>query len=162
MSDTMARQGGLWQLKQSHMHLASNIMKIATGGLLRTPMQKKQYVIKKPRSKVRDEKKQAVQYPGYEKVKTAIDNHLAIFPQNHMAGFLPCQNGTVQNTQKGWRHNGSDSRPPDRRRQPTPHLTLPLPTTPSAPTGNNSGAKYSQIVILPVEYCYSHRSLPCA
>jgi hypothetical protein len=53
----MARQGGSVQLEQSDMRLALNIAKMAKGGFSHAAVEETQYLIKKPRAKVREEKK---------------------------------------------------------------------------------------------------------
>ena len=60
----MARQGGRVQLEQSNMHLALNLAKMTKGGFWRAAMEEMQYLIKKPRTKVRDVKKREAESPG--------------------------------------------------------------------------------------------------
>jgi hypothetical protein len=93
----MARQGGQIQLEQSDMRLAFNMAKMAKEGFSRASMEETKYLINKPRAKVRKEKKRGVQFPGHKKVKAAIQRHPAMFRQNQMSGYLPCQNGTAKN-----------------------------------------------------------------
>ena len=81
--------------------------------------------------------------------------------QNQKSGCLSCQNGTAKNLQTRWRRKGTGAPPPDRRREPTPEPTPPLPGTPPAPTGNTSRVQPSQIVNLPAGYAYSSTALPC-
>jgi hypothetical protein len=71
----MARQGGPVQLKQFDMHLALNMAKMAKGGFSRTAMEQTQQLFKKPCAEVREEKKQAVEFPGHNKVNAAIESH---------------------------------------------------------------------------------------
>jgi hypothetical protein len=78
MSATMARQGGPVQLEQYDMHLALNKAKMANGGFSRAVVKETQYLIKKPRAKVREEKMWGVEFPGHNKVKTARARHPAI------------------------------------------------------------------------------------
>jgi hypothetical protein len=103
-----------------------------------------------------------VEFPGHYKVNAAIQGHPAMLCQNHISGFLPCQNGTTKNPQICWRRKGTPAPPPGRHRQQTLEPTSIVPGRPPAPTGNTSGAPRSQIVILPAEYTYSHTALPCA
>jgi len=91
MSATMARQGGRVQLEQSDMRLAWNMAKMAKGGFSRTAIEEMQYMIKKPRADVREEKKRGVEFPRHNKVKPAMERHPAMLHQNHTAGYLPCQ-----------------------------------------------------------------------
>jgi hypothetical protein len=162
MSATMARQGGWVQLEQSDMRLALNMAKMAKQGFSRAAIEETKYVIKKPRSEVREEKKSGVEFPGHEKVKAAIQRHLEMFRHNQTPSCLPCQNGTAKNPQTRWRRKGTGAPPPARRRVRTPEPTPPPPGTPPAATGNTSGAQLSQIVNLPAGYTYSHTALPCA
>jgi hypothetical protein len=57
MSGTMARQGGRVQLEQSDMRLALNMVKMAKGGFSHATIEERQQLFKKPRAKVREEKK---------------------------------------------------------------------------------------------------------
>ena len=166
MSATRARQGVRVQLKQSDMGLALNKAKMAKGGFSRAAVEETQYLIKKPRAEVREEKKRGVEFPGHNKVKAAIARHPAMLRQNQTHGCLPCQNGTAKNPQTRWRRKGTGAPPPNRRRQqnpePTPEPTPPLPGTPLASTSNISGDQRLEIINLPADYMYLHTSLPCA
>jgi len=90
----MARQGGRVQLQQSDMCLAVNLAQMATGGVSHGAVEETQYLITKPGTKVRDEKKRAVEFPGHIKVKAAIARHLAMCHQNQMDGYPASQNGS--------------------------------------------------------------------
>jgi len=161
MSAMMARQGGRVQLEQSDMRLALNMCAMVTGGFSCTTIEEMaQYVIKKPRAKVRQEKKQGVEFPGHQKVKATIGRLLAVLCQNQMNVCLPCQNGTAKNLQICWRCKGAGAPPPERHRPPTPEPTPSLPRTPPAPPGDNEGAQSSQINNLPLGYVYSHARVP--
>ena len=65
MSATMARQGGRVQLKQSNLHLALNMAKMAKSGFSCAAIEETQYLIKKPRAEVREGKKRGVEFPGH-------------------------------------------------------------------------------------------------
>jgi len=164
MSATMARQGGRVQLEQSNMRLALNMAKMAKDGISRAAIEETKYLIKKPRTEVREEKMRGVESPGNNKVKVAIQRHPAMLRQNQTSGCLPCQNGTAKNPQTRWRHKGTGPPPPTRRRlrtpEPTPHPPG-MPPGPPAPTGNTSRAQRSEMVNLPAGYKYSHTALPC-
>jgi hypothetical protein len=166
MSATMARQGGRVQLEQSDMRLALNMAKMAQGGISHAAGEETQYVIKKPRVEVWEEKMQGVGCPGHNKVKAAIARHPAMLRQNQTPGCLPCQYATGKNPQMRWRHKGTGAPPLNRRREqnpePTPEPTPPLPGTPLTSTGNTSGNQHLEIINLPAGYTYSHTSLPCA
>jgi hypothetical protein len=66
MSSTMARQGGWVQLEQSDMRLALNMAKMAEEGFSRATIEEMKYLIKKPRTEVREEKKRGVEFPGHK------------------------------------------------------------------------------------------------
>jgi len=99
MAATMARQGGRVQLEQSDMRVVLNLTKMANGRLSRTAKQEMQYLIKKPRAELSEEKKQDVELAGQKMVKAAMERHPAMICHNHMDGCLPCQNGTATNLQ---------------------------------------------------------------
>jgi len=162
MSATMARQGGQVQLEQSNMRLALNMAKMAKEGFWRAAIKETNYLIKKPRAEVREEKKRGVEFPGHKKVKAAIQRHPAMLCQNQTAGCLPCQNGTTKNPQTRWRAEGTGAPPPDGHRERTPEPTPPLPGMPPTPTGNTSRVQLSQIINLPAGYTHLHIALPCA
>jgi len=138
MSATMARQGGRVQQEQSDMRPALNMAKMAKGWFLRAAIEETQYLINKPRTEVREEKKQDVEFAGHKKVKAAIERHPAMLHQNHMPGCLLCPNGTGKNPQTRSRCKATGAPLPNRHRQrtpkptaeptpePTPELTLPL------------------------------------
>ena len=99
----MARQGCRVQLEQSDMRLALNRAKMAKGRFLWAAIEETQQLIKKSRTKVQEEKKRGVEFPGYNKVKAAIERLPAIVCENQMDGCLPCPNGTAINPQTCWR-----------------------------------------------------------
>jgi len=70
--------------------------KMSKGGFSRSTIEETQYLIKKHYGKVREENKRGIMFPGYEKVNTAIERHLAMLHQNHMDGCLHCQYGTAK------------------------------------------------------------------
>jgi len=82
MSATMARQGGQVQLEQSDMCVALNMAKNAKGTLSHTRIEETQFLIKKPRAEVREEKEWGVEFPGLGNVKAAMVRHLAMFREN--------------------------------------------------------------------------------
>jgi hypothetical protein len=107
MSATMARQAGRVQLEQSDMRLALNMAKMAKGGFSRATIEETQQLIRKPRAKVREEKKRGVECPWHQMVKAAMEREPATVYKNHMAGCLPCQNGTAKNPLTYWRQKGT-------------------------------------------------------
>jgi len=143
MSATMARQGGRVQLEQSDMRLALNMAKMAKEGFSRAAIEETNYLFKKPRAEVRKEKKRGVEFPGHKEVKVALQRHPAKLRQNQTSGCLPCQNGTAKNPQSRWGRKGTGTPPPNRRREPTPEPTPPLPGTPPVRT-----AKTSEVTLL--------------
>jgi len=162
MSATMARQGGWVKLELSDMCLASNMAKLAKGGFSRAAIDKTNYLIKKPRAEVREEKKQGVEFPEHKKMKAAIQRQPAMLRQNQTSGCLPCQNGTAKNPQTRWTCRETGAPLPVRPREQIPEPTPPPPGTPPAPTGNTSGVQPAEIVNLPAGYTYSHTARPCA
>jgi len=86
MSVTIARQGGRVQLEQSDMRLALNMAKMAKEGFSRAAIEETKYLIKKPRAKVREEKKQGVEFPGHKRVKATIQRNPAMLRQNQTSG----------------------------------------------------------------------------
>jgi hypothetical protein len=171
MSATMARQGGQVQLEQSDMHLVLNVAKMAKGGCSRAAIEHTQYVIKKPRAEVREEKKRGVEFLGHKKVKAAMERHPAMIRQNQSDCCLPCQNGTAKHPQTRWKRKGTGAPPPVRHRYRTPNLTPSLPGTPSppgkpslpgtppAPPGSTQGTQISQTDNLPAANAVSRVSL---
>jgi hypothetical protein len=103
MSATMVRQAARVQLEQSDMGLALNMAKMSKEGIAHAAIEEMKYVIKTQRAEVQEVKKRGVLFPVYQKVKTAIQRHLAILLQKHPSGCLPCQNGTAMNPQPRWR-----------------------------------------------------------
>ena len=149
MSATMARQGGRVQLEQSDMRVALNMAKMAKAGGSRSVNKEMNYLIKKSCAEVREGKMLGVEFPGHNKVKSAIQRHLAMLRQNQTSGCLPSQNGTAKNPQTHWRREGTGARPPARGSVRTPEPTSHPPgmaPAPPASTGNTSGAQPSEIV----------------
>jgi saccharopine dehydrogenase-like NADP-dependent oxidoreductase len=91
LSATVGRQGGWVQLEQSDMRLAWNMAKMAKGGFSGTAKEETQYLIKKPWTKVREELKRTVEFPGHNEAKAAIKRHPAMLRQNNAAGYHSCQ-----------------------------------------------------------------------
>jgi len=75
MSATMATQGGRVQLEQSDIRLALNMAKMTKGGFSRAVVEETQQLIKKPRTKVREEKKWGVEFPEHKKVHAMMERH---------------------------------------------------------------------------------------
>jgi len=172
MSATIARPGGRVQLEQSDMRLALNMANMAKEGFLRAAIEEMQYLIKKSRAGVREEKNRGDEFPGHRKVKAAMERHPTMIHQNHTDGWLPCQSSTGRNPLTCWRRKGKGAHPPVWGRHSTPDPTHTLPATPSAP-GTPSpprspparpspiqGTQRSLIDNLPVANTDSHVSLP--
>jgi len=159
MSATLVRQAGRVRLEQSDMRLALNMAKMAKGGFSRAAMEETQQLIENPRTEVREEKKQGVEYPGHRKVKAAIERHPGMVYENQTDGCLPCQNGTAKYPWTRWRRNGTGAPPQVRPRQPTPELMPPPPGTPPAPSGDQNCAQSSEIPNLPAGFEYTHAPL---
>jgi hypothetical protein len=144
------------------MRLALHKAKMAKEGFSCATIKEIKYLTKKPCGKVREEKKPSIECPGHNKVKAAIQGHLAMLHQNQTSGCLSCHNGTSKNPQTLWRRKETGAPPPVRRRVRTPEPTLPPPSMPSAPTGNSAGAQQSEIINLLAGCTYSHTAIPCA
>jgi len=82
MSATMPRQGGRVQLEQSDICLALNMAKMAKEGFSCAAIEETKYLIKKPRTEVREEKKRGDEFPGHKQVKAAIQRHQAMIRQH--------------------------------------------------------------------------------
>jgi len=162
MSATMARQEGRVQLEQSDMRLAVNMAKMAKGGFSRTAIEESQFLIKKPRAEVREEKKRGVEFPGHQDVKAATERHQAMLRENPTDGCLPCQHGTAQNPQTRWSRKAMGAPPPERPREPAPEPTTQLPETPHVPPANEEATHLSEIEGVPPGYVYIHAPLPRA
>jgi hypothetical protein len=145
----MARQGGRVQLEQSDMRLALNMGKMAKGGISRAAIEEMQQLINKPRTEVRAEMKLGVEFPGHNKMKTAIERHPAMVHENQTNGCLPCQNGTAKNPEKRWRYKGKGA-PPQSRAPPRPEWPPVL-----SDDDERSDTKGMQPA-----YMYVHTSLP--
>jgi hypothetical protein len=69
-----AWQGDQVQLDLSNMHLAMKLATMAKGGFSCATRQETQYLIKKPRANVEEEKKPGVEFPGDTKVQAGIED----------------------------------------------------------------------------------------
>jgi len=88
MSASMARRGGQVQPEQSDMRLALNTGKMAKEGFSRTVIEETKYLIKKPRTEVREEKKRGVEFPQPKELKVGKQRHPAMLHQNQTSGGL--------------------------------------------------------------------------
>jgi len=150
----MARQGGRVQLEQSDMLLALNMAKLGKEGFLCGTVEETKQPIKKPRAEVREEQKRGVVSPGHTKVKAVIERHTAMVRENHMDGFLPCQNGKALNLVTRWRGTGTAA-PPLR---PAP-LRARMPPVPPEVSERTQRSKTDGV---PPGYVYIHTRLPSA
>jgi hypothetical protein len=94
------------------MCLVLNMAKMTKAGFSRTAIEDTKDLIEKPRTKVQEEKKRRVEFPGHKMVKAAIQRHPAMLSQNQTSSCLPCQQGTAINSQTHWRRNGTSAPPP--------------------------------------------------
>jgi hypothetical protein len=154
----MARQGGWVQLELSDMCLALNMAKMAKGGCLHAAVEETQQLLKKPNSKVREEKQGGVEFPGHKMVKAAMERHPAMIYKNHMAGCLPCRNGTAKNPQALWRRKGTDV-PPSKPAAHLPGRPSPPEMTP-APPGDTEGNESYEIEGMASRCVYMHSPRP--
>jgi len=143
---------GVWvQLEQSDMRLALNMAKMAKGGFWRAAIEETLQLIKKPRAEVREEKKWGVEFHGNDKVKAAIERHLAMVRENQTDGCLPCPYGPAKNPQTRWRRKGKGA--------PAPRLPPPQPESPPVPSDDEES---SETECMPPAYIYIHSPLPNA
>jgi len=154
MSATMARQGGRVQLEQSNMRLAMNMAKMAKERFSHAAIEETEQLIGKPRAEVRERNKRGVAFPVHDKVKAAIERHLAKVRENQTGGCLPCTNGTSKNPQTCRRRKGMGATPP----RPAP----PRPRTPPAPPDDSERTQSSGTEGVPPGYLYIHTPLPSA
>jgi len=157
MSATMVGQGGRVQLEPSDMRLALNLAKMAKEGFSRASIKETKYSIKKPRRKVREEKKRGAEFPVHNKVSGAIQRHQAMLHHNQMSGSLPCKNGTAMNLQTCWRRNGIGAPPQARRRVRTLQPTPRPPGTPPAPPAPPQPVTHLELNILKSSICRVHK-----
>jgi len=162
MSATMATQGGRVQLEQSDMRLALDMPKMAKGGCSRAAMEESQFLIKKPRGEVQEEKQWGVEFPAHKNVKAAMERHPAMLWENQMDGCLHCQNGPAQDPQISRRRKSKGAPPPECLRQPTPGPMPHPPCPPPVPLGNIEAAHLSEIQGVPPGYVYIPIPLPSA
>jgi hypothetical protein len=66
------------QMEQSDMPLALNMAKIVNRGILCATIEKTQYLIKKLQADVGQDKKRAVEIPGYKQVMASIERPSAM------------------------------------------------------------------------------------
>jgi len=89
MSATMARQAGSVQVEQSDMRLALNMATMAKGGISSAAIEETHYLIKKPRTEVREEKMRGVEFLGHKKVRAAMkDTQLCFAKTTQRDAFL--------------------------------------------------------------------------
>ena len=87
-------------------------------------------------------------FPGHNKVKAAIERHLAMVQDNQMDGGLHCQIGTAKNPQTHWTSKSTGA-PPS---QPAP----PRPRTPPAPPHDSETTPRSKTAGVQPGYVYVH------
>jgi len=133
------------------MRLALNMATMAKGGFSRTAIVEMQQLIKKPRTKGRQEKKRGVVFPGHDKVKAAIKRYLAMVRNNQTDGYLARHNDTAKIVQRRWRLTGKGASPP--RRAPL------RPGTPPAPSVDDESSESEDV---PPGHVYIDTSLPSA
>jgi hypothetical protein len=68
------------------MRLRLNMAKIAKEGFSRAAMERIKFLLKKPRTEVGEQKMWGVEFLGHQKVKAALQTHLAMLLQNQTSG----------------------------------------------------------------------------
>ena len=139
MSANQARQVGWVQLELSDMRLALNMAKMAKGEFLCAAIEETQYLIKKPRTEVREEMQWGVEFPRPKMCRQQYKATEQCFV-NHTTGCLSCQTGTAKKPQTPWRHKETVALPLNRCGQLTSDPMPPLPGNAPGTSGNNSGA----------------------
>lgn len=89
-----------------------NIAKMAKVGFRHTARKEMQYMIRKPRTEVREERKLSVEISVPKIVKAVMECHLAMLCASYMDRFLPCQHGTTKTLQTHWRQAGTGASTP--------------------------------------------------
>jgi hypothetical protein len=107
MSAIMAWRGGQVQLESSDMNLVLNMAIMAKGRFSPAAVEEAQYLFKKPRAEVQEEKKWGVEIPGQNKVKSTIVRHPAMFRQNQTDVCLRSQIGSANYLETHWRRIGT-------------------------------------------------------
>ena len=98
--------------------------------------------------------KLGVVFPRHNKVKAAIERHLAMVRVNQTDGCIPCQHGNPSYPQTRWRHKGIGAAPP----LPAAPRPRPLP----APPNHSERTQSSETDGVPPRYLYIHIPLPSA
>jgi len=150
----MARHGSRVQLEQCDMCLGLNMGHMAKGGFLRAAIGQRRIPNKKPRAKVRDEKKWGVEFPGHRKVNAAMERHPVMVCENQTDGFLPCPTGTAKYPRIRWLGKRKGASPEEL----APHTR----GTPPVTSSDNVGADSSRIEGVPPGHVYIHTPLPNA
>jgi hypothetical protein len=91
----MARQGRHVPLKLSDMCLALNMAKMAKGRFSQCSKEETQYLIKKFRAKIREEKMWGVEVCGHNIVNAATERYPAMLHRNCSPGCRSCHNATT-------------------------------------------------------------------
>jgi len=128
--------------------------KMAKGRFSHAAIEAWQQQIYKPCSEVREEEKQGVVFPGYNKVKADLKRQAAMVCENQTDCCLPCQIGTRMNPQTGWRRKGTGAPP----LWWAPHW----PGMPPAPPDDSERTQSSETEGVPPGYVYIHTPLPSA
>jgi len=149
MSATMARQEGCVQLEQSAICLALNITIMAR---LCAAIEEIEQLIKKPQTKVQDEKTRGVQNPGYHNVQAAIDRCPAMLHEYQADGCHHRHHAIAVNQQTRWRHKEMGAPLLYQHRQQTADRKPFPPGIPLVPLRDNEITESFRIDNLPPEY----------
>jgi hypothetical protein len=128
---------------------ALNMAIMAQRWFSRSGIEEKQQLLKKPHAEVWEEKKWGVQFQGHNRVKAAMERHLAMVRENQMEGCLPSPNGTGRHPQRLRRRKGEGA-PRSRR----------APSSPESPAGPSDDDDSSETEGMPPAYIYIHTAFP--
>ena len=158
MSATMVREEGRVQLEQSDMRLDLSMVKMADEEISHAVIEDTQYILKRPRTEVREEKNRGVEFPGHKQVKAVIEEHPAMVDTNHADKCLPCQNGTAKTLQTHWRCKRTVVPPPESAIS-LPGIPPP-PGTPPVPPSDSEETESDETEGMPSSCVYIHSPLP--
>lgn len=131
-----------------------NMTNTAKRRFLRAVIEGMQPLIDKLHAEVCEMKKRGVEFLADEKVKAAMESHLAMVCENQINGYHPHQYTTAWNPQTQWQSKETGA--------PPPQLGPSLPGTPPTPPDDCEESQSPEIEGAPPGYMYIHTPLPNA